>query len=875
MAKLYSPEEWVLSNGMPVILQHLEGEVGALYWWNQVGSADEKRGEEGFAHFLEHMLFKDAAAKETGIASSGQTARAIESLGGDINAYTSFDQTVYHVTCAESHWEKVMDQLGAMARPQRFLKTDFDREREVILEELRKNEDSPGRQLFQELFSKTFSKHPYGKPVIGTKKSLIGATVQRLERFYKEHYVSGRMGLVVVGPIGLEGGPRRKAILKILEKRFGQSVLPKRLSPRGVRPHELALRKRSNFNQMTFDVKSPSFAAAFRVPHILDRDIAALDLLSGVLASGEASRLYQSLFHDSSLVTDIGGSLYVPSDPGMLYFEFETDEVDKIQPASKKLFEGLAEIKHHVPSGEELERVLANSESERLYATQTADGMAGRLGFLRFVLGDLRFDRDYLEQLRECQPQDITRAAEKYLIPSRLSAVTMLPKNSKVDLKIMQDAAEKSLRPQTVKAAPVEEVMPEAIRSSSPNGIRYIHLERPYSHVFSIHLAALGGLRLELAPGQDASQNWGASHLMALTWAKGTSTKDARLLAKIIEGKAASLDGFSGRNTVGLQMTGLTRDWKELSRLFIEVLTDPAFSETEIQHSRRVTQDSIRSIEDHSSQLCSKLFLETLFEKHPYGKTIYGDLHTVEQINSEKLKQLHRHWFRPERISIAVSGNISGDTLQAWLGEVESALNKSGAQRVQDPKITDEQDLKAPRWVEKNLGREQIHLITGGFGLKLNDEERFALRILQNILGGQSGRLFIELREKKSLAYTVAPITFEGIERGYAATYIACSPGKKNEAVQGIQKVMEKLVQKGPTTSELSRARELIVGQRSMELQSDSSLASHHGLELLYGLPNIESAELRKRLHRVTSQQVRDVCRKYFLEQAMVTAVVG
>src|SRR4051812_11908671 len=113
------PEEHRLSNGIPVILQHLEGQVGTCYWWNQVGSADERRGQEGFAHFLEHMLFKDAAAKETGIPSSGQTALAIESLGGDINAYTSFDQTVYHVTCAETHWEKVIDLFGQMAKPQR------------------------------------------------------------------------------------------------------------------------------------------------------------------------------------------------------------------------------------------------------------------------------------------------------------------------------------------------------------------------------------------------------------------------------------------------------------------------------------------------------------------------------------------------------------------------------------------------------------------------------------------------------------------------------------------------------------------------------------------------------------------------------------
>src|ERR1044072_3908521 len=112
------PQEIRLSNGIPVIFQNTDRPVAAICWWNQVGSVDEAPEEAGFAHFLEHMLFKDAAAKETGRASTGQMASAIESLGGDINAYTSFDQTVYYVTCAAHPWERVIDAFGGIAKPQ-------------------------------------------------------------------------------------------------------------------------------------------------------------------------------------------------------------------------------------------------------------------------------------------------------------------------------------------------------------------------------------------------------------------------------------------------------------------------------------------------------------------------------------------------------------------------------------------------------------------------------------------------------------------------------------------------------------------------------------------------------------------------------------
>src|SRR3954463_13734828 len=215
--KFIQPEEIRLSNGIPVILQHFDGAVAATYWWVRTGSADEAPSEAGYAHFLEHMHFKDAAAKETGRASTGQMARAIESLGGDINAYTSFDQTVYHVTCAARHWERVLDAFGRMAKPQKFLATDFVQEREVILEELRKNEDSPSRQLFQSLFSTTFGKHPYGRPVIGFEKILKGAKLRDLESFYNRNYVSEKMGLILVGPIAGIKGNRKKSIIKLLE----------------------------------------------------------------------------------------------------------------------------------------------------------------------------------------------------------------------------------------------------------------------------------------------------------------------------------------------------------------------------------------------------------------------------------------------------------------------------------------------------------------------------------------------------------------------------------------------------------------------------------------------------------------------------------
>lgn len=902
MPKLFQPEQIQLSNGIPVILQHYDSPVAATYWWIKTGSADEAPHEAGFAHFLEHMLFKDTSAKETGRASTGEMARAIESLGGDINAYTSFDQTVYHVTCAAHHWERVIDAFGTMAKPQRFLKGDFDREREVILEELKKNEDAPGRMLFQNLFSQTFKKHPYGKPVIGYVKTLKAAKVAQLEAFYRRNYVTEKMGLVLVGPIHDEKGTRKKQIIKYLEKHYGSKVLKKRPAPKKQRAYDAPLAKNDlpPFKVIPFDVKTPTVSVSFRAPDLMHEDTAALDLMSGIVGMGELSRLYQKLFYQTSLATDASGGLYTPRDPGMLYFQFETPTMDKVQPACEAMFKELARIKTEGPTAEELSRVIVNAESEKLYATQTADGMAGRLGFLKFILEDMDYDQKYIEELRSIDAFRIREVAATYIDPRRMSIVVLVPKDqASFDASELSQMARNILGSEEIGAKESEKVPAKArVKSKSvdpsatpvefielESGMRVAYFERPQSHVFSMHASALGGLRLELsAPVESSARDWGSSHLMALTWTKGIagmgSAKglSAREIAGIVEGSAAGMDGFSGRNSIGLQMTGLSRDWGKLSTLFSQTLASPTFPKDEVEHSKRIVEDSIRSIEDHTSQLCSKLFLETLYENHPYGKLMYGSLESVAAIDSEKLQAFHRQWVRPERLTVAVSGPIKRGSLEAWLRELEDRV-RDVAQRArgesQPQSLADENSLKGPRWVERSLGREQTHILVGGLGTRIFAEDRHAIRLLQTLLGGQSGRLFIELREKKSLAYTVAPVSFEGLERGYIGTYIACSPGKRQEAIEGIKTVLETLAAKGPTAAEMNRAKEFYLGRRAMDMQSDSAIAAHYGLETLYGVPHMSEKQLVKKIESITANEIRKVCKQYLVDPHMVTAVVG
>lgn len=884
------PEIVNLSNGIPVILQNDDAPVAATYWWIKAGSADEQRGEEGFAHYLEHMLFKDAAAKETGRASTGQTAREIEGLGGDINAYTSFDQTVYHVTCAAQHWEQVFKIFARMAKPQRFLQTDFAREREVILEELRKNEDSPGRQLFQALFSTTFKEHPYGRPVIGYPRTLKAATVQKLEAFYRRHYISGKMGLILVGPFGTDpSSPLRKKLLALAEKSFGAKVLKPQKAEFKPRRAEKPTRATSTWVQKKFDVKSSTASISFRVPDLAHDDVPALDLLAGILGAGELSRVYQRLFYQLSLATEASGGMYIPRDPGMMYFQAEVDHADKLEPATRELIDQLRRIQDEGVTAEELERVIVNTESEKLYATQSTDGIAGRLGFLQFMMGDLDHDEKYLARLRAVTSDRLREVARKYLHYTRMNGVYLTPKDApKVDFRgIAAYAKERLSQAAPTRSAEQRSAARRNLRGSSkefvaerftlPSGTRVAYYERPDSSAFSIHASCLGGLRLEIGhPLYAADEDWGVSNLLAATWTKGTDALTSQQIARVVEGRAASLDGFSGRNTIGLQAMALSRDWGEISSLFTDVLVGPRFAAEEIEHSRRVAEEDIRSIPDHSAQLCTKVFLENLFEAHPYGKLTTGSLESLQTMSTEKLRRYHAAWVRPDRLTISVAGAVPRAQLDAWLERLDQATSRLRDGGASTPLLVKpEAALRAPRWQEVRLGREQTHIIVGSRGSTLGHEDRYAIRLLQTILGGQSGRLFIELREKRSLAYTVAPISFDGLEPGYIGTYIACSPGKKEEAVGGIRRVLEDFAKKGAKGDEIARARRYLVGRRAMDLQGDSTLAAHFGLDTLYGLPQLTEAQIAQKYDAITSRQLQDLTRRYLLDAPQVTCTIG
>jgi zinc protease len=209
--------DWIwqvlLDNGLAVL-----EEVHVPCRRAQVGSrleADEGDEEAGMCHFIEHMIFKGTEKRKV-----REMAKEIESLGGSINAHTSYDQTVYHVTLASRYGEVGLDILADAIQHSTFDAAELEKEREVILEEIRMGEDEPGRRIFKQTMGTVFKKHPYRRPIIGHEGTIGRITRDQMVRFFRQWYVPNRMVFVAVGDFDrLDMEEKVKKVFKSLNRR--------------------------------------------------------------------------------------------------------------------------------------------------------------------------------------------------------------------------------------------------------------------------------------------------------------------------------------------------------------------------------------------------------------------------------------------------------------------------------------------------------------------------------------------------------------------------------------------------------------------------------------------------------------------------------
>lgn len=863
-----------LENGLKVLLlQSQKAPVVSIQMWVKTGSADEKKNEEGLSHFIEHLVFKG-----TRKFKMGEIAKSVESSGGEINAYTSFDQTVFYVTISKNFTDVGLEVISEMMGFPSFESSEIDAEREVVLEEIKMGQDSPERKAGQGLFQTLYKKHPYGRPVIGYPGVIKKVSPKKIRDYFQKRYVPKNMFLVVSGDF--EYKEMEQKVRRNFED-FKKFKLEKRVRSKEPPQTKSRLSVKSENFEKTF------LYLAWPAPSVKHKDVPALDVLGMVFGQGDSSRLARALRLDEALVQGVGSSAFTPQDPGFFAISMTLNS-DNLSRSLDKVIEELKGILMEPPTADELGRAITNLTSEQIYSLDTVDGLARKAGSFEFYTGDHNYYKTYTKQIADLQPGDILRVARKYLTPSTLNVFIQGKgdqnkfekaakdfKNifnkayfeaneykliSSLDRSRQKNLALEKLRKIKFRDSKVQRTKIERIDLS--NGVRLLGLIQRETPTCSLRFGYLGGSRL------DPKGSSGSTELLSRIWTSGTKRRAEFEINEMVESMAAGISAFGGRNTQGLSLDFLNPFSEDMLQLGVEILTEPAFLSEHFEREKSVQIHQIKMRLDQPSSVCSLQFAKAIFGNHPYARDSLGTLEDLESLSVQTLREMHKKTCTTRGLVVSAVGDLDIHRLGKTLEKI-----KMPGQVDLIPEFS-MSDLKENLVIKHKMKKEQNHILFGYKGLELHDSRRHAINLMASILSGQGGRLFVELRDKNSLAYSVAPTHMEGLGGGYFAAYIACTPDKTSKAIQMIQGEFIKLMENKVSEEELTRAQRYLVGRHDIDLQRKSSLSMGLLLDTLYGLNPEENLNIAEKYFSVTAEDIRNLAQDLF-SKPHVLSIVG
>jgi zinc protease len=831
-----------LSNGIKVFIQEDHArKVTSIQLWVRVGSADEEDSERGISHLIEHMAFK--GTERRGV---GQIATEVESLGGDINAYTSWDETVFYVTVPSRATLEGLDILtDAVFNPVLDPK-ELAKEKEVVLEEILEGEERPERKASKLLFRTAYTRSPYKYPIIGYKETVEKFTRDDIIAFRKKWYVPENLFFVIVGDVN------PKKLLAEVERTAG-SVEPRGLF-RPPRPEEPAQESIRSALLRDENAKEARLLIAFHIPSLAGVRVNALDLASDILGSRESSRLVRVVKKEKGLVNTISSYALTPKEPG-LFLVSATLESKNLEAATRAIMEELSVLRSTPPPAEELERAKVNIESEHLYARETVSGIARSIGGFEADLGDARYEAKYLRLNRSVSESQVSAAARRFLGSPNVTVTLLLPAKDAPDFKMerLVSIIEDSTGKKAAVSGPAE-AEGKIVTFTLPNGIRVVLEPDDSNPVLSFRTACLGGKRFE------TKETRGIMNFIARMITKGAGTLSEDDISRKIEDMGGRIRGFSGYDSFGLSASFFSRHLDEGLGLLALIYARPSFPADKMERERELIINRIKTETDRPITYAINQLNATIYPRHPYGFDKEGTLETVAGFTRDDLTQTYEDYAVPANTVITGVGEMDAEKAAEKIKEL---FGKLSARPFNPPEIPKEEPLESVRDKVVRLPRAKAHLVIGFRGVTLKDEERYPLEVLNNVLAGQGGRLFLELRDKESLAYTVTSFVRNGIDPGLFAFYIACDASKVDQALTSLNREIKRVRDKRIGKEELTRAVNNLIGNHLISLQSSWARAENTVLNTLYGLGYDYDEEFERRIAAVTGPAVLAAARKY------------
>lgn len=823
-------------NGLTVILRedHSAPVVSAQAWC-KAGSINEGKWlGAGASHVLEHMLFKG-----TTLRGPSRIDQEVQEAGGYMNAYTSFDRTVYYINVPNTGARVALDILCDIVQNATLPPEEMAKEKQVILREMDMNQDDPARRASRRLFEVAYTVSPYRYTVIGYPDIYNELQREDILAYYREKYAPNNIFLVVVGDFKTADveDQIRQTLGKAKAKPFPAVTLPEE-------PKQTASREVIE----EAPIELGYFHFSWHIPDLRNPDVPLLDVLATLLGGGRSSRLYQEVREKAGLVQSVDAWTYSPGSAGLLGMSAVT-EPGKFEAARDAMLAEVERMKREPVGDAELSKAVKQFISGTLSSRKTMQGQAQDLGGSWIAATDLNFSERYLAAVKRITPADLQRVARQYLTTENRTLYALLPKDT---------------APKTILTA--DQAADQIIQKFElPNGLRLLVKEDHRLPFVQFRTLLKGGLLAESAA------NNGITLLLAKMLLKGTPTRSAEQIAREIESVGGSIDSYGGNNSLGVNAEVMSPDFNTGLNLVADVLLNPTFPAAALDLEKQMQLAAIKAQKDQVLQSGSRAMRRTLFGNTGYGLDINGSETSIPTIRMEDLRAFHRKLIVPNNCVLAIYGDVKTSDVKAAVEKVFGAWSKG------EPVLTrlpDAPSLSQVRRVTEIRDKKQAVLLLGYPGVSLHDPDRYALDLVQEACSDLGSRLFLRIREKLGLAYYVGAQNFPGLAPGYFAFYVGTTPEKAALVETEMLKEAELLRTEGLSAEELKRAKAKLVGQKKIARQDLGSYAMTTALDELYGLGYTNTDTEDAKFDAVTLEQTKAVAQKYLKPNAVVIAVV-
>jgi zinc protease len=805
-----------LDNELNTLFIHSPGcSAGTVQMWFRAGSALEVNDNQGIAHFLEHMFFKGTPTRP-----GPQLSHDIESYGGEVNAFTSFDYTCYYINTPNIFLDKSVDILLDMVANPLFGNDEIPSERQVVFEEYRRAMDNPSQYNFIQIQKNSFS-GAYSHPILGREETILHFSQEQIKHFRENHYNLENAMLVVAGD------------LKDRE-RLEENIRSYRL-PHGKTSHfeNFKINNKESLNIHDKDIRQATLTICLESPDYLDEKSAGQDLAINCLAHGETSRFYQALVSQTTLCNGIAGSTMYFAHGGvhMLKMNFPVENLPKI---SKIFMQTIVDSFKDGFKPEELTKIKNQYISSKIYERESIESYAFGLGHGFAQTGNIFCEDEFIEKIRSASIEDVANGLIE--IFKKVSHFTLqVPKGTVIaplekELKKWQGDLKKAAL--KIKVSSQKKIVTRSdydsavLVSELKPGIKLIYRQNKLTPTFVMHSYMKGGQTLE------TTKNAGTHHLLGRLLTYGYKGVGHEKLKNDLESLSASISGFSGKNAYGVTLHGQTKDFEKLSKHFFGTILTPELPKKFFDHEKKIILRALDNQKEDPVKQAFKSFYKMVFNQHPYSLDLAGTPETIKNFSPVGLKKLHHSHLKKSEIVLTYCGDLDYSTVRQHLLEMIDTL---------EPRKAIKKTYKKPKSllgkkVNLEFKREQTQIIIGASAYSVGQKEDIYLKMISAHLSGQSSELFVEVRDRQGLCYSVSPIHVSGLEAGCWAIYIGSGHDKTEAAIGAIMQILNNLRDHGIEKAEFNRIKKMIDGQNLLGIQTNEDYAQFYSIPVLHGL---------------------------------------